>query len=88
MTSFMTVMYLSEFQSSLNTCYSCYSCLRYGPQTFLPHTVIPPLLPLQAMDPTIAVIMFITVASYMPVTIIISEWRGKLRREVNRTSQV
>ena len=40
------------------------------------------------MDPTIAIIMFITVASYMPVTVIITEWRGKLRREVNRTDQV
>ena len=40
------------------------------------------------MDPSIAVIMFLTVASYMPVTIIISEWRGKLRREVNQKSQV
>ena len=40
------------------------------------------------MEPTIAIIMFFTVASYMPITIIISEWRGKLRREVNRTDQV
>ena len=40
------------------------------------------------MDPSIAVIMFLTVASYMPITIIISEWRGKLRREVNLKSQV
>ena len=42
----------------------------------------------QALDPTIAIIMFFTVASYMPVTILITEWRGQLRREVNRTDQV
>ncbi|GAX77414.1 hypothetical protein CEUSTIGMA_g4860.t1, partial [Chlamydomonas eustigma] len=41
----------------------------------------------QAMDPMIAIIMFFTVASYMPITIIITEWRGKLRRDVNRTDQ-
>ena len=40
------------------------------------------------MEPTIAIIMFFTVASYMPITVIITEWRGKLRREVNRTDQV
>ncbi len=39
------------------------------------------------MDPVIAIIMFCTVASYMPVTIIITEWRGSLRRDVNRTDQ-
>jgi ATP-binding cassette subfamily B (MDR/TAP) protein 6 len=40
------------------------------------------------MEPTIAIIMFFTVACYMPITVIITEWRGKLRREVNRTDQV
>eukprot|EP00798_Chlamydomonas_sp_ICE-L_P028995 gene28995-32187_t len=38
-------------------------------------------------QPAIAIIMFVTVASYMPITIIITEWRGNLRREVNRTDQ-
>lgn len=42
----------------------------------------------QALEPAIAIIMFLTVASYMPITVIITEWRGKLRRELNRTDQV
>uniref|UniRef100_A0A7R9V3N9 Uncharacterized protein n=1 Tax=Chlamydomonas euryale TaxID=1486919 RepID=A0A7R9V3N9_9CHLO len=41
----------------------------------------------QALEPTIAVIMFCTVASYMPITVIVTEWRGRLRREVNKTEQ-
>lgn len=28
------------------------------------------------------------VSSYIPITITITEWRGKLRREMNRTDQV
>ena len=57
-------------------------------QCLPPPPVCDPSSVSQAMEPTIAIIMFFTVASYMPITIIISEWRGKLRREVNRTDQV
>lgn len=42
----------------------------------------------QALEPTIAIIVFITVGSYIPLTILITEWRGKLRREMNQTDQV
>ncbi|GIL44034.1 hypothetical protein Vafri_1601 [Volvox africanus] len=42
----------------------------------------------QALEPTIAMIVFITVGSYIPLTIFITEWRGKLRREMNQTDQV
>ncbi|KAG2448115.1 hypothetical protein HYH02_006700 [Chlamydomonas schloesseri] len=42
----------------------------------------------QALEPTIAIIVFIAVGSYIPLTIIITEWRGKLRREMNATDQV
>ncbi|KAG2483230.1 hypothetical protein HYH03_017887 [Edaphochlamys debaryana] len=42
----------------------------------------------QALEPTIAIIVFVTVGSYIPLTIIITEWRGKLRREMNQTDQV
>ncbi|GIL87517.1 hypothetical protein Vretimale_1580 [Volvox reticuliferus] len=42
----------------------------------------------QALEPTIAIIVFITVGSYIPLTIFITEWRGKLRREMNQTDQV
>lgn len=41
----------------------------------------------QALEPTIAIIMFVTVGCYMPITVIITEWRSKLRRELNRTDQ-
>ncbi|GLI70029.1 hypothetical protein VaNZ11_014765, partial [Volvox africanus] len=42
----------------------------------------------QALEPTIAMIVFITVGSYIPLTIFITEWRSKLRREMNQTDQV
>lgn len=42
----------------------------------------------QALEPSIAIIVFITVGSYIPLTIAITEWRGKLRREMNQTDQV
>ncbi|PNW75764.1 hypothetical protein CHLRE_12g561550v5 [Chlamydomonas reinhardtii] len=42
----------------------------------------------QALEPTIAIIVFIAVGSYIPLTVIITEWRGKLRREMNATDQV
>lgn len=41
----------------------------------------------QALQPAIAIIVFITVGSYIPLTVIITEWRGKLRREMNTTDQ-
>lgn len=43
---------------------------------------------LQALEPSIALTVFLTVGSYIPVTIIITEWRGNLRREMNRTDQI
>ncbi|GLC47382.1 hypothetical protein PLESTB_001360600 [Pleodorina starrii] len=42
----------------------------------------------QALEPTIAIIVFVTVGSYIPLTVFITEWRGKLRREMNQTDQV
>lgn len=42
----------------------------------------------QALDPTIAVIVFVTVSLYIPMTIYITEWRGNLRREMNKADQV
>jgi len=42
----------------------------------------------QALEPSIAITTFITVGSYIPITIIITEWRGTLRREMNNTDQV
>ncbi|GFH15578.1 mitochondrial half-size ABC transporter, membrane protein [Haematococcus lacustris] len=41
----------------------------------------------QALEPTIALTVFVTVGSYIPVTILITEWRTTLRREMNRTDQ-
>lgn len=42
----------------------------------------------QAMEPSIAVIVFVTVGSYIPLTIAITEWRANFRRELNRTDNV
>ncbi|EFJ49390.1 hypothetical protein VOLCADRAFT_59332 [Volvox carteri f. nagariensis] len=42
----------------------------------------------QALEPTIAIIVFVTVGSYIPLTVFITEWRAKLRREMNQTDQV
>ncbi|GFR40137.1 hypothetical protein Agub_g693, partial [Astrephomene gubernaculifera] len=42
----------------------------------------------QALEPTIAIIVFFTVGSYIPLTIAITEWRAKLRREMNSTDQI
>ncbi len=39
------------------------------------------------MEPSIAVTVFVTVGSYIPVTILITEWRSSLRRDMNRTDQ-
>eukprot|EP00887_Chlorella_sp_A99_P000615 scaffold5.g615.t1 len=36
------------------------------------------------LQPWIAVIVFITLSSYIPMTIWLTEWRGKFRRELNR----
>lgn len=33
-----------------------------------------------ALQPWIAVVVFITLASYIPLTIYLTEWRGKYRR--------
>ena len=35
-----------------------------------------------ALQPWIAVIVFITLGSYIPVTIVLTEWRVKYRRQV------
>jgi hypothetical protein len=38
-----------------------------------------------ALEPWVALIVFITIGSYIPLTIIVTEWRGNFRREMNRT---
>lgn len=35
-----------------------------------------------ALEPWIAVIVFFTLSSYIPLTIYLTEWRGKYRRSV------
>eukprot|EP00201_Polytomella_parva_P019082 CAMPEP_0175051040 /NCGR_PEP_ID=MMETSP0052_2-20121109/7575_1 /TAXON_ID=51329 ORGANISM="Polytomella parva, Strain SAG 63-3" /NCGR_SAMPLE_ID=MMETSP0052_2 /ASSEMBLY_ACC=CAM_ASM_000194 /LENGTH=815 /DNA_ID=CAMNT_0016315273 /DNA_START=575 /DNA_END=3023 /DNA_ORIENTATION=- len=42
----------------------------------------------QALEPSVAIIVFITVGSYIPLTIVVTEWRGKLRREMNMADQI
>lgn len=37
-----------------------------------------------ALQPWIAVILFITLASYIPLTVILTEWRGRFRRDLNQ----
>ncbi|KAL0050286.1 hypothetical protein WJX82_008140 [Trebouxia sp. C0006] len=37
-----------------------------------------------ALQPWIAVIVFVTLVSYIPVTIYFTEWRGNFRRDLNR----
>eukprot|EP00879_Flechtneria_rotunda_P018678 GHRR01019601.1.p1 GENE.GHRR01019601.1~~GHRR01019601.1.p1 ORF type:complete len:623 (+),score=198.83 GHRR01019601.1:173-2041(+) len=38
-----------------------------------------------ALEPWVALIVFITIGSYIPLTIIVTEWRGNFRRDMNRT---
>ncbi len=38
-----------------------------------------------ALEPWIALIVFITIGSYLPLTIIVTEWRGSFRRAMNQT---
>ena len=57
-------------------------CCHSHIDTFCSHTHT------QAMTPSIALTVFLTVGSYIPITIIISEWRATLRREMNQTEQV
>jgi ATP-binding cassette subfamily B (MDR/TAP) protein 6 len=38
-----------------------------------------------ALEPWVALIVFVTIGSYIPLTIIVTEWRGNFRREMNRT---
>lgn len=38
-----------------------------------------------ALEPWVALIVFLTIGSYIPLTIIVTEWRGNFRREMNRT---
>ena len=35
-----------------------------------------------ALRPSVAAIMFVTLASYIPITIVLTEWRGKHRKEM------
>lgn len=37
-----------------------------------------------SLQPWIAVIVFVTLSGYIPMTIFLTEWRGKYRRELNR----
>ncbi|GBF99523.1 hypothetical protein Rsub_11957 [Raphidocelis subcapitata] len=38
-----------------------------------------------SLEPTIAAITFVTIGSYLPLTIIVTEWRGNFRRTMNAT---
>lgn len=38
-----------------------------------------------ALEPWVALIVFITIGSYIPLTIIVTEWRGNFRRDMNKT---
>lgn len=38
-----------------------------------------------ALEPWIALIVFITIGSYIPLTIAVTEWRGTFRRTMNTT---
>lgn len=38
-----------------------------------------------ALEPWVALIVFITIGSYIPLTIIVTEWRGGFRRKMNST---
>lgn len=38
-----------------------------------------------ALEPWVALIVFLTIGSYIPLTIIVTEWRGNFRRDMNRT---
>lgn len=37
-----------------------------------------------ALEPWIALIMFVTIGSYIPMTIMVTEWRGSIRRDMNK----
>jgi ATP-binding cassette subfamily B (MDR/TAP) protein 6 len=38
-----------------------------------------------ALEPWVALIVFVTIGSYIPLTIIVTEWRGSFRRDMNKT---
>ena len=38
-----------------------------------------------ALEPWVALIVFVTIGSYIPLTIIVTEWRGNFRRTMNTT---
>ncbi|KAF6263959.1 ABC transporter type 1, transmembrane domain-containing protein, partial [Scenedesmus sp. NREL 46B-D3] len=38
-----------------------------------------------ALEPWVALIVFVTIGSYIPLTIIVTEWRGNFRRDMNKT---
>lgn len=40
-----------------------------------------------ALEPWVALIVFITIGSYIPLTIIVTEWRGNFRRDMNKTGR-
>jgi ATP-binding cassette subfamily B (MDR/TAP) protein 6 len=41
-----------------------------------------------ALEPWIALVVFITVGSYIPLTIAVTEWRGAFRQRMNTTDNV
>ena len=75
----------------------CVICLRTPPPTtpthdhnHHPHTQIVDMFAAAtylagALEPWVALIVFVTIGSYIPLTIIVTEWRGNFRREMNRT---
>ncbi|WIA42366.1 hypothetical protein OEZ86_008373 [Tetradesmus obliquus] len=38
-----------------------------------------------ALEPWVALIVFVTIGSYIPLTIFVTEWRGNFRRDMNKT---
>jgi ATP-binding cassette subfamily B (MDR/TAP) protein 6 len=41
-----------------------------------------------ALEPWVALIVFVTIGSYIPLTIIVTEWRGNFRRDMNKTGAI
>lgn len=40
-------------------------------------------VPACSLQGWVAVIVFVTVASYLPLTVIVTEWRGRVRKKMN-----
>ncbi|KAK9816458.1 hypothetical protein WJX72_000550 [[Myrmecia] bisecta] len=67
----------SSIQSVLSTI-----IFSVGPQLF--DIAVACIYMASVMQPWIAVIVFVTLMSYIPLTIFLTEWRGQFRRELNK----